>query len=165
LTAAVMGGQSRRSRRNGALDGSGYGCPLQRSCWRILARPASDAYASSDGSLTRTEPAHVVSPQPIGPVPDETARIARAAFPGGNIYMALRDELGTIFRDEDFAALYPTRGRPAETPWRLALVTVMQFAEGSPTAAPTTRCAAGSAGAWNLSRAGIRQRPASLRAA
>jgi transposase len=69
-------------------------------------------------------------PQPIGPVPEETARVARAAFHGGNVYMALRDELGTIFRDEEFAALYPSRGRPAEAPWRLALVTVMQFAEG-----------------------------------
>jgi transposase len=69
-------------------------------------------------------------PQPIGPVPEETARVAHAAFPGGNIYMALRDELGTVFRDEDFAALYPTRGRPAESPWRLALVIVFQFAEG-----------------------------------
>jgi transposase len=69
-------------------------------------------------------------PQPIGPVPEETARVARAAFPGGNVYLALRDELGTIFRDEDFTALYPSRGRPAEAPWRLALVTVMQFAEG-----------------------------------
>ncbi len=69
-------------------------------------------------------------PQPIGPVPEETARVARAAFHGGNVYMALRDELGTIFRDEEFAALYPSRGRPAEAPWRLALVTVFQFAEG-----------------------------------
>src|SRR5688500_20317340 len=42
----------------------------------------------------------------------------------------MRDALGTIFTDADFAALYATRGRPVETPWRLALVTVMQFAEG-----------------------------------
>jgi transposase len=66
-------------------------------------------------------------PQPIAPVPAETAR---AAFPGGNPYLALRDEPGTIFADDDFAALYPRRGRPAEAPWRLALVTVLQFAEG-----------------------------------
>lgn len=63
------------------------------------------------------------------PIPDETARVARAAFSQGNTYLRLRDELGTLFADEDFAALYPTRGQPAEAPWRLALVTVMQFAE------------------------------------
>jgi transposase len=44
------------------------------------------------------------------PVPDETARVGRAAFPYGNAYLKLRDELGTAFADEDFAALYPTRG-------------------------------------------------------
>ncbi|QDV34698.1 IS1182 family transposase [Tautonia plasticadhaerens] len=69
-------------------------------------------------------------PRPIGSVPEEAARVAHAAFPGGNTYIALRDELGTIFRDDDFADPYPSRGRPAESPWRLALVTVFQFAEG-----------------------------------
>lgn len=69
-------------------------------------------------------------PAPIGPVPDETARVARAAFPKGSRYLQMRDALGAIFADADFAALYPTRGRPVEAPWRLALVTVMQFAEG-----------------------------------
>src|SRR5689334_166053 len=67
--------------------------------------------------------------QALVSVPHETARVAHAAFPADNIYLALRDELGTIFADEDFATLYPTRGRPAEAPWRLALVTVFQFAE------------------------------------
>jgi transposase len=42
----------------------------------------------------------------------------------------MRDTLGTIFTDADFATLYPDRGRPVAVPWRLALVTVMQFAEG-----------------------------------
>src|SRR5919197_1450703 len=69
-------------------------------------------------------------PEPIGPVPEETARVARAAFRRGNAYLRLRDELGTIYTDEAFAALFPTHGQPAEAPWRLALVTVLQFAEG-----------------------------------
>lgn len=69
-------------------------------------------------------------PRSVDPVPEETARIARAAFPKGTIYMAMRDELGAIFEDEDFAHLFPRRGQPAMAPWRLALVTVMQFAEG-----------------------------------
>ena len=69
-------------------------------------------------------------PQPIGPVPQVTARVARAAFPKGNVYMQMREVLGTIFDDEDFSELFEVRGRPAITPWRLALITVMQFSEG-----------------------------------
>src|SRR5215210_5697062 len=69
-------------------------------------------------------------PKLIGPVPQDTARVARAAFPKGNLYMQMRDVLGTIYDDEDFAELFEARGRPAIAPWRLALVTVMQFSEG-----------------------------------
>jgi transposase len=70
-----------------------------------------------------------LQPCPVPPVPELTSRIARAAFPKGNPYLRLRDELGTFFHDGDFADLYPRRGQPALPPWRLALVTVMQFAE------------------------------------
>ena len=69
-------------------------------------------------------------PKPIGPVPEDTARVARAAFPKGNPYMHMRDVLGTIYADSDFAELFEVRGRPAIAPWRLALVTLMQFSEG-----------------------------------
>jgi transposase len=68
-------------------------------------------------------------PHVIAPVPDETARVARAAFPTGHPYLTLRDALGTIFQDEDFAALFPAWGQPGLPPWRLALVTIMQFRE------------------------------------
>ncbi len=68
--------------------------------------------------------------EPAGPVPEETARVARAAFPKGNVYLQMRDVLGVIYDDETFSPLFAARGRPAESPWRLALVTVMQFAEG-----------------------------------
>ncbi len=68
-------------------------------------------------------------PQAIGPIPAETARIARAAKPKGTLAMWLRDELGSIYRDEDFADLYPQRGQPALAPWRLALVTLLQYLE------------------------------------
>jgi transposase len=70
-----------------------------------------------------------LKPSPVPDVPELTARVARAAFPKGNPYLRLRDELGAVFRDGDFADLYPRRGQPALPPWRLALVTVMQFAE------------------------------------
>src|SRR3989449_8973786 len=65
----------------------------------------------------------------LEPVPEETARVAHAAFPKGNPYLLLRDTLGTIFRDDDFAACFPLEGQPGLPPWRLALVTIMQFRE------------------------------------
>lgn len=70
-----------------------------------------------------------LKPMPIPPVPEATARVAQAIYPDGNIYMKMRDELGSIFQDEDFADLYPDSGQPTLAPWRLALVTVMQFVE------------------------------------
>ena len=68
-------------------------------------------------------------PQTCPEVPASTAAVARAAFPRGNPYLRLRDALGTVFSDAQFAPLFPNRGQPAETPWRLALVTGLQFAE------------------------------------
>jgi transposase len=69
-------------------------------------------------------------PHAIGPVPEETARVAHAACPKGNPYLHMRDLLGTLYDDQQFAALFPSQGQPAFAPWRLALVTIMQFAEG-----------------------------------
>jgi transposase len=68
--------------------------------------------------------------QPIPAVPEETARVAKAAFPKGNAWVRLRDALGTVFEDESFASLFPGCGQPGEAPWRLALVSVMQYSEG-----------------------------------
>jgi len=67
---------------------------------------------------------------PIPPVPEVPACVARAAFPHGNVLMHLRDRLGVIYTDEAFADLFPTHGQPAFAPWRLALVTIFQFMEG-----------------------------------
>lgn len=66
----------------------------------------------------------------IARVPEETAEVARKAFPKGHIYMQMRDELGPIYTDDLFADLYPVDGQPAMRPWRLALILVMQFGEG-----------------------------------
>jgi len=64
-------------------------------------------------------------------VPGETTRVARAAFRKGNVYMTMRDELGLWYKDSEFASLFTSaEGRPAESPGRLALVTIMQYAEG-----------------------------------
>src|SRR5712692_6424266 len=66
---------------------------------------------------------------PLEPIPDLTSRIAHASFPKGTLAMHLRDALGPIYEDVDFAHLFPRRGRAAEAPWRLALVTVLQALE------------------------------------
>jgi transposase len=68
-------------------------------------------------------------PQPLPPVPEQTARVAPAAFPKGQPYLTLRDHLGTIVQDEDFATLLPAWGSPGLPPWRLALGTLRQFRE------------------------------------
>lgn len=65
----------------------------------------------------------------IAEIPDMTFEIAHKAFPKSNVYMQMRDEFGSIFTDDVFADLYPNNGQPAIRPWRLALVTIMQFGE------------------------------------
>lgn len=64
------------------------------------------------------------------PIPEETRRVAQAAFPKGTLAMRLADQLGAIYEDKEFATLFPPRGQPALSPGRLALVTVLQFVEG-----------------------------------
>lgn len=66
--------------------------------------------------------------KPIPAIPEVTAVVAHQAFPKGNRFMLMRDELGSIFSDEQFEDLYPSDGQPAMSPWRLALITIMQFA-------------------------------------
>jgi transposase len=72
----------------------------------------------------------MLRPTPIEPIPLETARVARAAFPKGNRYLRVADEVDTLFTDELFTPLFPASGQPALAPWRLGLVTILQFAEG-----------------------------------
>lgn len=62
-------------------------------------------------------------------IPAETVRVARAAFPKGTLAMRLRDEFAEVYQDEAFAHLYPVTGQPSYAPWRLALVTILQYAE------------------------------------
>lgn len=52
------------------------------------------------------------------PVPDLTAQVAQAAFSDDCLGMRLRDALGPIFRDDDFADLFPRRGQPVRPPGR-----------------------------------------------
>src|SRR3954465_11459328 len=70
-----------------------------------------------------------LKPAPILPIPEETVRVACRAFPKGSVAMRFRDEFGSLYHDEDFQALFPSHGQPGLAPWRLALVTVLQFLE------------------------------------
>ena len=69
-------------------------------------------------------------PQLFYVIPAETERVAHAAFPKGSPIMRLRDELGMLFTDTDFAALFSDVGQPALSPSRLLLITIFQFLEG-----------------------------------
>ena len=71
----------------------------------------------------------MLKPEPIPEIPAETTRVARAAFPKSNTIIRLRDEIGTIWTNQNFSALFPKRGQPGIDPWRLALVTIVQFLE------------------------------------
>ncbi len=48
-------------------------------------------------------------PQGIDPATEETARIARLALSKENLCVRLREELGTIYEDEQFTILFPRR--------------------------------------------------------
>ena len=63
-------------------------------------------------------------------VPELTAHVVRAAFPRGTLAIRIRETLGPLFADGDFAEAFPGRGRPAVSPGALALVSVLQYAEG-----------------------------------
>jgi transposase len=69
-------------------------------------------------------------PQQPPSVPDDTSRVARAAFPKGTLCLHIAEALGPIYHDSQFVALFPRRGQPAEAPGLLALATVLQFVEG-----------------------------------
>src|SRR5262245_18081047 len=69
-------------------------------------------------------------PQPPLSIPEETHRVAHSAFPKGTLCLRIADELGGFYRDDQFLDLFPTRGQPAASPARLALVSVLQYIEG-----------------------------------
>jgi hypothetical protein len=48
-------------------------------------------------------------PQSLPPVPEATAAAVQAAFPKGNLYVALHAEFSPLYDDQLFADLYPPR--------------------------------------------------------
>ncbi|MEM9507557.1 MAG: IS1182 family transposase [Cyanobacteria bacterium P01_E01_bin.35] len=71
-----------------------------------------------------------LQPQSQYVVPVETAKVAHAVFPKGNLCITIADTLSEFLNDRDFSELFGVRGQPGESPWRLALVTILQFVEG-----------------------------------
>lgn len=63
-------------------------------------------------------------------IPEMTAALVRRTFPKGNKYMTLRDELGELYTDDEFADLFSWKGEIAQAPGLLAMVCVMQYMEG-----------------------------------
>src|SRR5258706_12684614 len=94
----------------------------------------------------------------IGAVPEATRRVAQAAFPKGTLYMQMRDELGVLFEEGDFKALYARVGQHGYPAWRLVLGSLMPFNEGlgGPDAAEAGRGGVGwkVAFGWGLEDAG-----------
>ncbi|MEV7041154.1 IS1182 family transposase [Amycolatopsis sp. NPDC051061] len=70
-----------------------------------------------------------VRPGVLGPVPEQTVRVARAAFPKGCPVLRLRDTLGPVFADADFADLFPARGKPGLSPAMLTMLLLLQYGE------------------------------------
>ena len=62
-------------------------------------------------------------PQPDSAIPNETRRVAHAAFPDGNLCIRIADVLGALYRDGQFTELFPTRGQSALAPARLGVLT------------------------------------------
>ena len=67
-------------------------------------------------------------PQKGWTIPPQTIEVAKAAFPKGNVYMKMYEQIGQLYQDRDFVCLYRAHcGQLAFSPARLALITVMQF--------------------------------------
>ncbi|MGW6271769.1 transposase [Streptomyces sp. NPDC055060] len=75
-------------------------------------------------------------------IPALTVRMARASNPRGTAAMWVRDRLDELFTDADFGEWYPADGRRGLSPARLAMVSVLQYAENlsDRAAAEAVRC-------------------------
>ncbi|MFV2127475.1 hypothetical protein ACFHWS_23485 [Micromonospora sp. LOL_013] len=100
-----------------------------------------------------------MQPRPWPDVPEQTARMARAAFRKGNLATRIRDELGQVYEDARFSAAFGVRGRPGISPAQLMTASALQFSEN------LTDCQAADAVrdrvmAWHVEdRRGSRRRP------
>ncbi|HEV8648366.1 MAG TPA: IS1182 family transposase [Actinomycetes bacterium] len=72
-----------------------------------------------------------MQPQPWPQPAEEIAAAVRAMYAGREVPLPVRvrDQLGELFADAEFAGAFGVRGKPGWPPGRLALVTVLQMAE------------------------------------
>ena len=63
-------------------------------------------------------------------IPDNTADLAKTVFGEDDAYLVMRDHLGPLFEDTNFAPLFAWHGQTGVSPGLLATVTVLQFMEG-----------------------------------
>lgn len=83
-----------------------------------------------------------LEPRAAQGAPELTAGVVGAAFPKGTLAVRIREVLGPLFEDGEFAGALSARGRPAVSPGALALVSVLRYAEGL-TGRPLTGCGPG----------------------
>src|SRR4029434_2465344 len=103
--------------------------PAWRCSWAVDSGRMRPPTVVLSPPTTRRMSVMSLPPHALEPVPEDTARVAPAAFPQGNPYLLLVATHGTLFQDDDFTALFSLVGQPGLPPWRLALVTIMQFRE------------------------------------
>jgi IS5 family transposase len=72
-----------------------------------------------------------LQPQPWPEPAEEISNAVQAMYAGRRapLPVVIRDELGELFADAEFAAAFADRGTPGWSPGRLALVTTLQMAE------------------------------------
>jgi transposase len=71
-----------------------------------------------------------LEPRDFRTIPPVTVMTARGAFPKESLAIRIRDSLGPIWSDEQFAEAFSFTGRPAVSPVALCLVSVLQHVEG-----------------------------------
>src|SRR5712692_2284775 len=110
-----------RKRGGAGTPAPGRGCALSSGYrWRIRAgravAPGRRAWHTGGPFARRPVPrppaesALSRQPQPVGPVPAATVRVARAAVPTGNVDLRLREARGRRYADAACAARCPRRG-------------------------------------------------------
>jgi transposase len=71
----------------------------------------------------------MLTPRPLGPVPEDTRILGHALLDENNLYRKIGDEYAELVKDEDFASMYSKTGQPGYSPARLSIVIVLQAME------------------------------------
>jgi hypothetical protein len=126
LAARRWGGHEGKQCFVASLDPDGlFGDTPQR--FRDSGGTTTDDLRAVSFPLIRPQNGVVMSmrPRPWPDVPELTAMVAHASFPKGNLAMRIRDELGEVYADEQFAPAFGGRGRPGISPAQLMMATIL----------------------------------------